>query len=267
MRCLIFLLFALTYGGIAYSALPVVGTWELESFIRIKDDGKEVPWCKNPIGLLTYTADGFMSAAINCAKDTPPDAPSQAYGNRLLYAGTYWIEGLTTVVHLVKNSSDLAIIGKKMPRTIKSISNKELTLEGNAANGNGSFRIVWRRAQRVLVLDQNTMMEIKMSKPKHTDELGNINKKIIAEGESLPIVRLKDGSPVQTGTVATMLFNIKKYDQGERGEIEKELELAVPTLIKVGLFDLFPPEDWIKGGSAGRRFVGEKAREYQRTRQ
>ena len=103
-----------------------------------------------------------------------------------------------------------------------------------------------------------------MTKPKHNDPLKKVNQKIIAEGESLPAVTLKDGSRVQTGTVATMLHNIKLYDAGERGEIERELELSIPTLFKVGLFDLFSPEEWTQGKSPGRRFVGEKAGAYQK---
>ena len=73
----------------------------------------------------------------------------------------------------------------------------------------------------------------------HSEALSSVNKKIISKGEVLPSVRLKDGSKVQTGTVATMLHNVKLYNSGERGQVEKELRLAVPTLIKVGLFELF----------------------------
>lgn len=86
-----------------------------------------------------------------------------------------------------------------------------------------------------------------------------MNAKILAPGASLPAVELKDGSRVQTGTVATMLHNVRAYERGERGEVERELELSVPTLFKVGLFDLFPPEEGIAGESPGRRFVGETA--------
>jgi hypothetical protein len=98
--------------------------------------------------------------------------------------------------------------------------------------------------------------------PKNTDQLKAINQKIIAEGETLPIVQLKDGSKVQTGTVATMLHNINLYNNGARDEVEQELELAIPTLIKVGLFDLFSPDEWLNGENPGRRFVGNKAKEY-----
>lgn len=96
----------------------------------------------------------------------------------------------------------------------------------------------------------------------HSDKLGDINRKILAEGEELPSVRLKDGTKVQTGTVATMLHNIRLYNQGERGAVENELELAIPTLFKVGLFDLFSPEEWINGDNPGRAFVGKKAKEF-----
>ena len=61
---------------------------------------------------------------------------------------------------------------------------------------------------------------------------------------------LKDGSQVQTGTVATMLHNIELYNAGQRGQIEEELKIAIPTLVKVGLFDLFEVDEWIKGTNA-----------------
>lgn len=105
-----------------------------------------------------------------------------------------------------------------------------------------------------------------MSKPEHTEQLAAINSKILAEGQTLPTVQLKDGSRVQTGTVATMLKNVSLYNAGQRGQIERELELSVPTLAKVGLFDLFNPEEWIAGENPGRTFVGIAAKRYLATR-
>lgn len=101
-----------------------------------------------------------------------------------------------------------------------------------------------------------------MSIVKGTDELSGINQKVVQDGEVLPQVRLKDGSRVQTGTVATMLHNINLYNAGLRGEVEEELILAIPTLFKVGMFDLFSIEEWINGSNGGRKFVGEKAKEF-----
>ncbi|WP_259783196.1 DUF7709 family protein [Aestuariispira ectoiniformans] len=100
------------------------------------------------------------------------------------------------------------------------------------------------------------------SEPENTARLGAVNQKIVADGESLPVVKLKDGSNVQTGTVATMLVNIGLYNDGARGQVERELEMAVPTLVKVGLFDLFHPDEWAKGDNPGRRFVGDAAKTY-----
>ncbi|MEI8595269.1 DUF7709 family protein [Photobacterium sp. Hal280] len=96
----------------------------------------------------------------------------------------------------------------------------------------------------------------------NTAQLGAINQKVVADGETLPAVTLKDGSKVQTGTVATMLHNIALYNAGQRGAIEKELTLAIPTLIKIGLFDLFSPDEWANGTNPGRRFVGLTAKQY-----
>ena len=94
------------------------------------------------------------------------------------------------------------------------------------------------------------------------NDLAAINRKILADGESLPLVQLKDGSKVQTGTVATMLRNIALYNAGERGDIERQLEAAIPTVAKVGLFELFPPEEWMAGDNPGRRLVGRLAARY-----
>lgn len=93
-------------------------------------------------------------------------------------------------------------------------------------------------------------------------DLAHINQKILADGQSLPCVTLKDGSQVQTGTVATLLHNIEIYNTGARGQVEQEIAAAIPTVAKVGLFDLFPPDQWIAGANPGRRLVGELAREW-----
>jgi hypothetical protein len=98
------------------------------------------------------------------------------------------------------------------------------------------------------------------STPQYSEQLAGINQKILAEGASLPRVQLQDGSMVHTGTVAAMLYNVQRYNQGQRGSVERELELAVPTLFKVGLFELFTPQEWCDASNPGRGFVGECAR-------
>ena len=95
--------------------------------------------------------------------------------------------------------------------------------------------------------------------------LARVNQKILAAGETLPRVTLHDGSQLQTGTVAAMLHNVALYNAAEasaRGEIEHDLEQAIPTLVKIGLFALFSPDEWCSGNNPGRQFVGLKAKEY-----
>ncbi len=94
------------------------------------------------------------------------------------------------------------------------------------------------------------------------DELARINQKILAQGESLPTVQLKDGTTVQTGTVATLLHNINLYNLSKSEKVQNELKLAIPTLFKIGLFDLFPPHEWLNTSNEGRKFVGNAALEY-----
>ncbi|MEJ6474463.1 DUF7709 family protein [Pseudoalteromonas piscicida] len=96
----------------------------------------------------------------------------------------------------------------------------------------------------------------------NTELLAAVNQTVVSDGERLPSVKLKDGSKVQTGTVAAMLQNIALYNSGERGEVEAALKLAVPTLCKIGLFDLFCVDEWLSGDNPGRRYVGECAREF-----
>ncbi|KAJ3253242.1 hypothetical protein HK103_000788 [Boothiomyces macroporosus] len=101
-----------------------------------------------------------------------------------------------------------------------------------------------------------------MTKQDLTADLKTINSKILAaDSAPLPAVTLADGTKVQTGTVATMLVNIAKYNSGDQ-TVANELSASVPTLIKVGLFDLFPPDEWISGNNPGRSLVGKEARKY-----
>lgn len=120
----------------------ILGTWKLDSFVRITPEKKEIPWCKGANGFLTYTNQNYMSAAINCTKDTPEDAPSHPYNNMLLYTATYQVSGNNTVTHHILNCSQLDLIGKDLLRNAEFTENT-MTLTGNS--GRGDFRIVWKK--------------------------------------------------------------------------------------------------------------------------
>lgn len=94
------------------------------------------------------------------------------------------------------------------------------------------------------------------------EDLAEVNQKILADGESLPCVTLRNGTKVQTGTFATLLHNIASYNQGERGAIEKQMLLAIRALAPLGLFDLFSPQEWMNPNNPGRKRVGELAAEF-----
>ncbi|PNY27613.1 Peptidyl-prolyl cis-trans isomerase [Tolypocladium capitatum] len=100
------------------------------------------------------------------------------------------------------------------------------------------------------------------------DLLQNINNKTLGtSANSFPIVTLPNGEKLPTGTVGALLVNIKAYDAGDaeqRQSLEPALRAAVPVLRKVGMFDLFTPEEWTRGGGPGRSLVGSLALEMGR---
>ena len=59
------------------------------------------------------------------------------------------------------------------------------------------------------------------------------------------------------------MINIRAYneahaagDEQKTARLEEAMAAALPLLDKVGLFDLFAPDEWIQGSNEGRRAVG-----------
>ncbi len=124
--------------------VDLTGTWSLVSFDILDKDGRKTSWCDGMHGFLTYTKDGYMSASINC--DKPSDKSSaHAYGDRLLYAGTFNVVEGPSVVHHVKNANVDTIIGTDLKRKIEHLDKNGLTLSGEFG---GNFSIVWKRASQ-----------------------------------------------------------------------------------------------------------------------
>jgi hypothetical protein len=111
----------------------------------------------------------------------------------------------------------------------------------------------------VLSLIHYTNLENNMS----NESLQETNSKTL--GTTFPIVTLPDGRAVPTGTVGALLVNIKAYDGGsdeQRVELVCAIQKAIPTLHKVGMFDLFAPPEWKSDCSPGRSLVGQLAEDY-----
>ncbi|KHN97430.1 uncharacterized protein MAM_04445 [Metarhizium album ARSEF 1941] len=101
-----------------------------------------------------------------------------------------------------------------------------------------------------------------------THSLQDINNQTLGTpAKSFPIVTMPNGEKLPTGTVGALLVHIKAYDAGDeqqRKALEPAIKAAIPVLRKVGIFDIFPEDDWIKGSSEGRALVGNLAKETRR---
>ncbi|KAI3332141.1 hypothetical protein HD806DRAFT_183972 [Xylariaceae sp. AK1471] len=89
-------------------------------------------------------------------------------------------------------------------------------------------------------------------------------------GAKFPEITLPDGSKVQTGTVGALLVNIRMYnaahaagDTAKTHAIEASFKAALPLLDKVGLFDLFKPDEWVQGDNEGRKAVGRLYQDFK----
>lgn len=99
------------------------------------------------------------------------------------------------------------------------------------------------------------------------ETLAKINAEtLLNEGECFPTVQFKNGLKVPTGTVGALLENIKKYNESDtlasKAQIETNIKMTIPTLLAVGLFDLFPPIEWMSDKNPGRTLVGTLAAQH-----
>jgi Lipocalin-like domain len=135
----------------------LVGVWGVVSWTQEYDDGRTIqPMGASPVGRLTYTASGHVSAIIT-ADDRENFAGSAqwhgsegeraaAYDSCMAYAGTYVVDG-TTVVHNVEVSLFPNWVGSKQRRTAMLTAN-ELQLVGRIEEGTADARTVrlsWTR--------------------------------------------------------------------------------------------------------------------------
>ena len=90
------------------SGNPVLGTWKLKSYVVTAGTGeKSTPYGENPIGYLSYSADGRMHAIgtsrgrIVPLTPTPRDEERVALHETMFaYAGTYSLEAAKVTHHV-----------------------------------------------------------------------------------------------------------------------------------------------------------------------
>ncbi|MEX5633300.1 lipocalin-like domain-containing protein [Parafrankia sp. FMc2] len=147
----------------------LVGTWLLEAYVDVGDDGRTAPGPlgDRPRGLLIYGADHHMSVTMmRAAPSRVPDGPSEAAGPAagppgaveaglvggvmsgfMGYAGTWRLTG-EGVVHEVTVASHPYLVGRAQVRQL-SLGDGVLTLTGVApaeAAWPGRRMLTWRRA-------------------------------------------------------------------------------------------------------------------------
>lgn len=141
------------------SKSDLVGAWELESWaIGYADrDDLSYPYGEEPRGLLLYTEDGWMSAAIArpqrqrfpedvAFRKIPDAAKGEAYTSYFHYAGRYRVQG-GDVIHYVSMSLNPNFPGTEQLRHAE-LDGQTLVLSGkDMVGGVERFHsLVWHKS-------------------------------------------------------------------------------------------------------------------------
>jgi hypothetical protein len=132
----------------------LVGTWKLVSASTTTSTGdrSETPYGPSPTGLLTYTADGRVTAMIShggrksLSSLAKPEEQAEAFKTFLAYAGRYRLSG-DEVVHSVEISSLQSYVGKDLVRSVK-FQGDQIILVTPPTPVKGkiqTFELIWRR--------------------------------------------------------------------------------------------------------------------------
>lgn len=138
-----------------------IGTWRLVEWMATVDGSPQRPFGGKPTGILIYTRDGWMSAALMRADR--PDLPASTLGSAtardraraatgyLHYAGRFRVEG-PTVIHTVEVSLFPNWVGSEQVRTVTWEPNEDgshdlvLAAESHPAGRKPVMnRLRWRR--------------------------------------------------------------------------------------------------------------------------
>jgi hypothetical protein len=140
----------------------LIGTWHLETWVSLVDDGTEAPMGPSPEGLLAYAPDGTMITAFGRAERErdrfatddmtggTTDERSAAFSSFIAYGGRYAIDG-STVVHPVEVSLFPNWVGTTQRRHwALDADGDRLTLVSPPITVGGQTRtqrLVWRRTR------------------------------------------------------------------------------------------------------------------------
>lgn len=136
----------------------LVGTWKLLSVSSTDSSGQQLepPYGADPVGFLTYTGDGRVTALISYAGRKPlsvgakPPAlleeQAEAFKTFLAYGGRYRLAG-DKVIHSIEISSIQNYVNKELVRSV-TFQGNEIILVTPPSMVNGkmqTIKLVWRR--------------------------------------------------------------------------------------------------------------------------
>jgi hypothetical protein len=161
VRASIVLLLGIASGAVCAQQSPV-GVWRLISWVHAPQAGGEKvePWGPSPLGFISYTPGGRMSAVVTApnrkasnanTQQLPVDEQARFFRSAFSYAGRYRLEADGVVVHRVEVASDPNWAGTEQRRFFKIDGNK-LTITTppvrilNEANAR-VHTLVWERVE------------------------------------------------------------------------------------------------------------------------
>ena len=137
----------------------LVGTWKLLSASSATTAGQENPYGLNPVGFLTYTGDGRVTALISYdgrkrlsalsvggGPQAVPEEQAEAFRTFLAYAGRYTLNG-DKVIHHMEISSIQNWVGEDAIRTVR-FEGDRIVLKTPITVVNGKLQrveLVWQR--------------------------------------------------------------------------------------------------------------------------
>lgn len=138
----------------------LVGTWKLVSASSTATSGEqsEPPYGINPVGFLTYTEDGRVTALISYGGRKPLsigakpplllEEQAEAFKTFLAYAGRYSLSG-DKVIHSIEISSIQNYVNKELVRSVKFQGDRiVLVTPPTMVNGKiQTMELVWERLE------------------------------------------------------------------------------------------------------------------------
>jgi hypothetical protein len=145
---------AVQAGALVNTTDKLIGAWKLVSASSTTSAGgrNDTPYGLNPVGFLTYSEDGRVTALISYGGRKPLSVASgteelaEAFKTFLAYAGRYQFSG-DKVTHHVEISSIQSYVGKDLVRGVK-FQGDQITLVTPPTRLNGktqTIELIWQR--------------------------------------------------------------------------------------------------------------------------